>query len=116
MQWETAVEIHIGNLPPQTTVGDLNQLFGFPANPPQCRIFKKQIHDGRVLFYGLAIVRPDTAGQRLIERYRGASLNGVRLEVRQFIPRRIGNERRALNWRTKPWHGPERRRSERRSH
>lgn len=109
------MEIHIGNLPPQATVADLNKLFGFPANPSVCRVFKKQGRDGRVFHYGLASIRPDAAAQRLIERYRDALLRGTRLVVREFHPRRIGNERRALDWRTKPWHGPERRKDERRA-
>lgn len=109
------MEIHIGNLPPQATVSDLNNLFGLPANPSQCRVFKKQGRDGRVFHYGLAIIRPDAAAQRLIERYRNASLSGKRLEVREFQARRIGNERRALNWRIKPWNGSERRKVERRA-
>jgi RNA recognition motif-containing protein len=109
------MEIHIGNLPPQATVSDLNNLFRLPANPSQCRVFKKQGKDGRVFHYGLAIIRPDAAAQRLIERYRNASLDGKRLEVREFQARRIANERRALNWRTKPWNGGERRKLERRA-
>ncbi len=109
------MEIHIGNLPPQATVADLNHLFGLPANPPQCRVFKKQGHNGHMHYYGLAIIRPDAAGQRLIERYRNALLSGSRIEVRELQPRRIGNERRALNWRNKTWNGTERRQHERRS-
>ena len=109
------MEIHIGNLPPEATVTDLNHLFRLPANPSQCRVFKKHGRDGRVFHYGLAIIRPDTAGQRLIDRYRNASLSGTRLEVREFHPRRIANERRALDWRTKPWNGTERRKVERRA-
>ena len=109
------MEIHIGNLPPEATVSDLNNLFGLTANPSQCRVFKKQGRDGRLYHYGLAIIRPDTAAQRLIARYRNASLSGKRLEVREFQPRRIGNERRALNWRIKRWNGSERRAVERRA-
>jgi len=108
------MEIHIGNLPPQATVADLNNLFGFPANPPQCRVFKKEGRDGRLINYALAFIRPDAAGERLLERHKNAALNGVRLVVREYTPRRVGNERRALNWRSKVWAGPERRNLERR--
>lgn len=108
------MEIHIGNLPPQATVSDLNNLFGFSANPPQCRVFKKQGRDGRVFNYALAFIRPDAAGERLLSRHRNANLNGVRLNVREYTPRRVGNERRALNWRSKVWTAPERRNLERR--
>lgn len=109
------MEIHIGNLPPQATVADLNNLFGFPANPAQCRVFKKQGRDGHLFHYGLAVIRPEAAGQRLLARYRNATLDGARLSVREFVPRRMGNERRALDWRTKPWHSAERRQLERRA-
>lgn len=109
------MEIHIGNLPPHATVSDLNNLFGLPENPSQCRVFKKTGRDGRVFHYGLANIRPDAAGIRLIERYRNAQLSGTRLEIREFQPRRIGNERRAQNWRSKYWNGAERRRVERRA-
>jgi hypothetical protein len=108
------MEIYIGNLSPQATASDLNKLFGFPATPPVCRIFKKQDRDGREHCYALAIIHPDAAGERLIKRFKNATLNGARLNVREHEPRRIGNERRALNWRNKPWAGPVRRTLERR--
>jgi hypothetical protein len=108
------MEIHIGNLPPQATVSDLNNLFGLPTNQSHCRILKKHGSDGHVFHYGLVIIRHDVTGQRLIKRFRNASLSGTRLKLRELQPRRIDNERRALNWRIKRWTGTEQRAVERR--
>jgi RNA recognition motif-containing protein len=108
------MEIHIGNLSPGTTVYDLNNMFGLPADPPQCRVFRKVDRDGRVFHYAIVIVRSDAAGQRLIKRFNNTVQNGKRLELHEVQPRRIGNERRALNWRIKAWNGSSRRNAERR--
>jgi hypothetical protein len=40
---------------------------------------------------------------------------GAQLAAREFGPRRVGNERRRLDWREVPWTGMERRLGERRS-
>ena len=41
-------------------------------------------------------------------------LDGIAIEVREFHRRAAANERRALDWRKRPWPHPERRKSERR--
>lgn len=108
------MEIFIGNLPPTTTVHDLYRLFGPFQRRVLARVFRKNDRRGATICYALALLSPDSAARRALARLQGAKLQCRPLVVREFMPRSCANERRALDWRSRPWPGPERRRSERR--
>ena len=52
---------------------------------------------------------------KVIRRLHGKECMGMQLVAREFGQRRVGNERRRLDWREVPWTGMERRLSERRN-
>ena len=71
---------------------------------------------GRVNRYLLA--RSGHSGEKhakqLIRRLDGSRHKGCKIEAREHVRRVIMNERRAQDWRSKPWHKEERRIVERR--
>jgi len=107
------MEIFVGNLPQDATEHELNNLFkGYKHSA--FRIITKRGDNGRPFRFGLGEIRPERAAQKAIKRLNTHPLRGHRLVVREFFYRATGNERRSLNWRAKPWDGPERRGVERR--
>lgn len=111
------MNLFIGNLPSSATEGDLCALLRMPQIEAtrRLRIFKKADRTGRTLRFGLVYVASDADLRKMLERNRDAQLNGQRLNVREFMPRAVGNERRAVNWRSHRWPYPERRLNERRA-
>ncbi|MGA7801611.1 MAG: RNA-binding protein [Gammaproteobacteria bacterium] len=108
--------IFVGDLPKGATEQDLWQLGRVADGAGRVRIFKKPGSDGHMLRYGLLQVESDTAARRVMDRLRLARLEGGSLRVRPFVDRHASaNERRAIDWRARPWTGPERRQGERRS-
>jgi hypothetical protein len=79
------------------------------------KIYKKQAGNGDRYRYGLAHLKSEKEGRKLIRRLHGAEMRGNSLEAREFGHRRASNERRRLDWRSVPWRGPERRKGERRA-
>jgi RNA recognition motif-containing protein len=106
--------IFIGNISPEVTANDLASLGQRYAGMP-VRIHKKQDGNGGLYRYGLVHLNSEKDGRKLIRLLHGTGWHGCRLEVREFGYRRSGNERRRLDWRNVPWHGPERRKGERRA-
>lgn len=111
------MNLFIGNLPSRTTERDLCALLQLSQREAQgrMRIFKKSDRAGRMLRFGIVHVDSDNDLRKLIDRNRNAELQGQRLSVREFVPRAAGNERRAIDWRSKPWPHAERRIAERRA-
>ncbi|MFP5507033.1 MAG: hypothetical protein ACLGH6_12610 [Gammaproteobacteria bacterium] len=109
------MNLFIGNLPSGATEGDLRALLRLPPSDRRLRIFKKSDRHGQMLRFGLVHVGSDTDLRKLLQRYRDARLNGQPVQVREFVPRAAGNERRAVNWRSRPWPHAERRKAERRA-
>ena len=110
------MNLFIGNLPINATEPDLCQLLRLSKSADRrLRIFKKLARDGRTRRFGLVYLESGKDLQRMLERNRSAELHGQRLEVREFVPRAVGNERRALDWRQREWTHPERRLAERRA-
>lgn len=111
------MNLFIGNLPVTVTEGDLLSLLRLPQEEAtrRLRIFKRADRKGSTQRFGLVYVESDADLRKMLERSRNAELDGQRLNVREFYSRAAGNERRALNWRSKKWPHAERRSSERRS-
>ncbi len=111
------MNLFIGNLPINATEGDLYQLLNLSRGEGarRLRIFKKPARDGRTSRFGLLYVETTADLRKFLKRARDAILNGQTLSVREYVPRAIGNERRAVNWRERNWTHSERRRTERRS-
>lgn len=111
------MNLFIGNLPSTATEGDLRAILRLSQTEAahRLRIFKKPGRQGHTLRFGLVHVESDNELRRMLQRNRDAELNGQRLQVREFVPRAAGNERRAVNWRSRPWPHAERRKAERRA-
>lgn len=111
------MNLFIGDLPINATEGDLCRLLQLRQRDVarRLRIFKKAARDGHTRRFGLLHVAAGTDLRKLLDRGRGLELHGQRLNVREFVPRAVGNERRALDWRQRRWPHPERRQAERRA-
>ena len=111
------MNLFIGNLPSTATEGDLSALLRLePAQATRrLRIFKRPDRSGHTLRFGLVHVDSAADLRRMLQRGRDAELKGRRLDLREYVPRAIGNERRAVDWRNHRWPYVERRLSERRA-
>lgn len=108
------MDVYIGNLSPRTTLSDLVGFFKSFASGARFQIFDKQFDDGTRTRYAMATVDPDKLAEKAIKKLNGQSLNGNPVVLREFLHRSYGNERRAMGWRDRPWHGVERRDTDRR--
>ncbi|MFN2309661.1 MAG: RNA recognition motif domain-containing protein [Gammaproteobacteria bacterium] len=111
------MNLFIGNLPSGATEADLCALLHLNADDAgrRLRIFKKPDRAGHMLRFGLVHVDSETDLHKLLQRHRDAWLSGQRLQLREFVRRTAGNERRAVNWRARPWSQAEQRAAERRT-
>lgn len=108
------MEVFIGNLADNVSVTDLTAFFKAFANKARIRIVEKRQEDGSRIRYGIANFDTDKLALKAIKKLNQKELRGRAVVLREYIHRSYSNERRALNWRDKPWDGPERRRVERR--
>lgn len=113
------MDLFVGNVPPDVVPNELRRIFERPlfrGLPPDCRIGVVRARDerGRELVYGLISGLPDRTARRLIRRLNSRRYRGRLLMVRPFVHRAYSNERRALNWRERPWPWDDRRTGERR--
>ena len=106
--------VFIGNLPAEVTANDLVAVAQLAAGTP-VRICKKQDGNGGWYRYGLVYLNSAAGGRKLIQRMHGTGMRGYSLQAREFGQRYVSNERRRLDWRRVRWHGPERRKGERRA-
>jgi RNA recognition motif-containing protein len=106
--------VFIGNLPAGLSERELQHLVQPPGGAP-VRIVKKRNRRGNLYRYGLVHARSERDGLKVIRRVHGMDYMGAQLAAREFGQRRVGNERRRLDWREVPWTGMERRLGERRS-
>jgi hypothetical protein len=121
--------VFVGNLPAEVTADDLVAVAQLAPGTP-VKICKKQDGNGGRYRYGLVHLDSEGDGRKLIRRLHGTVMQGTglrgivmhgtgmqgnRLEARKFAQRYVSNERRRLDWRSVPWHGPERRKGERRA-
>ncbi len=108
------MELFIGNLPPNTNLGELIAFFKGFSSKADFHLKKKKLEDGTTVHYAVLGFVNDKYAHKLMEKYVGAVFNGNELVIREYEHRSYNNERRAVNWREKPWRAGERRKSDRR--
>ena len=108
------MELFIGNLPARANLGELIASFKGFSSKARFRIEQKKREDGTTIRYVVADFDNDKYAEKFIEKYNGSDFHGQALVVREYFHRSYNNERRAVNWREKPWRAGERRRQERR--
>ena len=126
------MEVFFGNLPRQMSAFELRRLVNHAIIPRgfveyagnllklKQRIRRlefdviSEIKPDKVVRYGKAVIEPDVAAQRIIERLDKHPCRGNRLQVREFRNRTYGNDRRSLQNRLSTYTGEERRGKERR--
>lgn len=122
------MEVFVGNPPPGLDEAELEELIADALLKSQSRLlFWKRVNDPDVVVshyekvvgksirrYFVVQIEPNSLAPLAIHRLNGENLHGHKLIVREFHSRGYMQERRALNWRDKPWHKKERRISERR--
>jgi RNA recognition motif-containing protein len=108
------MKLYIGNIPENIDDFNLRKFFSlFGEEAATFRVVTKDSGD-KVYRFGYAEITSPSLAQRLIREYNGANFDGNTLHIREYHERTPLNERRAPAWAAKPYHGPERRRSERR--
>jgi hypothetical protein len=108
------MELLIGNLPPNAHLGELIVLFKGFSKMAHFRFRQKRREDGTILRYVVAEFGNDKYALKFREKFAGVKLHGNALIIREYFYRSYNNERRAVNWRDKPWRAGERRRYDRR--
>lgn len=122
------MDIFIGNIPEETTSYELrrfvNGLFEgrktglqfWKRKTPERLTFKvidKHV-EGHFYHYAIARIEPSDMGSEGIELLDQQFFRDCPLSVREYRSRSYMNERRAINWRERPWSGVERRCADRR--
>ncbi|MCW8918300.1 MAG: RNA-binding protein [Gammaproteobacteria bacterium] len=108
------MELFIGNLTPGTTLGELIALFKGFSKMARFRLEQKRLEDGTTVRYAVAVFDNEKYAHKMVARFHGTLFHGQALHIREYLHRSYTNERRALNWRDKPWRAGERRRDDRR--
>jgi RNA recognition motif-containing protein len=108
------MELFIGNLSPKVTLGELVAFFKGFSKMARFRLEQKRLEEGTVLHYAVAAFENDKQALKMQAKFQGAELHGRELVIREYLHRSYNNERRAVNWREKPWRAGERRRDDRR--
>jgi len=108
------MDVFVGNLSPRTTKSDLIALFKGFGDDVRLQVFAKQFQDDSCSHYAVATIEPDKLALKAIKKLSGQYLKGSVILLREYHHRGYINERRAMGWRDKPWHGVERRQLERR--
>ena len=126
------MQIFIGNLPRNYSAFELRRLVERELIPHGIQqttkhfLFKKErlkrseykifdkLTDMGIVRHGVALIEPDNLALRAVERLNKVEYQNNKLVVREFTTRTNSNDRRALNWRQKPWDESERRHRERR--
>jgi len=108
------MELFIGNLAPNATIGDLITFFKGFNKKARFRCEQKTLEDGSTVRYAVADFENDKYALKMMEKFSCQEFHGRALIIREYLYRSYNNERRAVNWREKPWRAGERRRNDRR--
>jgi RNA recognition motif-containing protein len=108
------MELFIGNLSPNANLGELVAFFKGFNKMARFRVEQKKLEDGTLVRYAVAVFENDKYALKMMEKFHGELFRGRELVIREYLHRSYNNERRAVNWRDKPWRAGERRRDDRR--
>jgi hypothetical protein len=108
------MKLYVGRLPGNVTHLALTKFFHGYEKSVSFQIRQLAGIEDEPITYALVTVNSERVGNKLIAKFNGALLKGKPVLVREFSPRAAGNERRAVNWRAKPWKFFDRRKNERR--
>ena len=108
------MELFIGNLTPNANLGELIAFFKGFSNKAKFRVEEKTLEDGVTIRYVVADFANDKYALKMMEKFAGQVYRGKELVIREYLHRTYTNERRAVNWRDKPWRAGERRHDDRR--
>jgi RNA recognition motif-containing protein len=108
------MELYIGNFSQNVTLGDLIAFLKGFSNKANLRFKQKVLEDGSSVRCAIASFENDKFALKMMEKYAGQLFHGRELVIREYLYRSYNNERRAVNWRDKPWRAGERRRDDRR--
>lgn len=108
------MELFIGNLPENTTLAQVVAYFKGLSGKVRFQVHQKKLEDDTIVCFAVADFDNDKYAAKFAERYAGSIFYGRKLTVREYVHRSYNNERRAVNWREKPWRAGERRVSDRR--
>ncbi len=108
--------LFLGNLPMTASIPALSRLLGLSGSAARSRlrIFKKRAVDGAMIRYALYQPASEAEARKLVARSGRLQLDGHPLFIREFSRRVANNDRRAPDWRERPWPHAERRVSDRR--
>ncbi len=109
------MDLFIGNLPSNIHYSEVIALFRGFTRMGRFRLEQKRLEDGTLVRFVVAEFDNDKYAQKLIRKFQGTVYRGRELVIREYHHRSYSNERRALNWRDKPWRAGERRRNDRRN-
>lgn len=128
------MDIYIGNIPKGTRPAELKKLLKESVRESVfTRVFDQILASGRFdenvdvdivkrkrfrkhgyYRYGHVIIRSDRIAPVALEALKHQKIRGSEIEVRVFTERNPENDRRAPDWREKPWSRKSRRKGERR--
>ncbi len=108
------MEVYVGSLTPQTTRNDVVGFLKSFARDARIRMVDQHLENNQRAYYAIADFDSDRLALKAINKFNGGVLRGEKVVLREYFHRSYSNERRALNWRDRPWSGQERRDHERR--
>ena len=108
------MDLFVGNLPLDTSLSELIAYFKGFSSKGDFHLKRKKLDNGETVLYAVLSFENDKYAEKLLAKYAGKEFKGRALAIREYFHRSYNNERRALNWRDKPWRAGERRRNDRR--
>ena len=96
------MDLYIGPLPQDINQFRFKCLFKGFEKHMQIQ-FRHMSCDDQIISFALISVNSRRMGKRLIDKFSGQIVSGIPVEVREFMHRCSGNERRSIKWRNQPW-------------
>jgi len=128
------MEIYIGNIPKGTRPTELRKLLkdsvkasvftrmyeqaaalGRFDNDIEINIVKRKRFKKHGYYrYGHVVIHSDRIAPVALEALQDSKIRGSKLEIREFVERNPANDRRSVDWESKPWNRRQRRKIDRR--
>lgn len=106
--------IFIGNLPGKKYEPEILSLLKKIDKREKPRIESPILEHCNSGYFCIANIDKEKTAHKFIKKFNNKSPYGHPLNIREFVHRSYGNERRAINWRNKAWDGDEKRNGDRR--